>query len=82
VRQAWLALEQAGAELTAAVSGVEQGREAARIAGVRYQAGVGISLELVSTQAALAQAELALASARFNQNFARVRLILAAGGSL
>src|SRR3990170_4559870 len=82
VRQAWLALEQAGAELTAAVSGVEQGREAARIAGVRYQAGGGISLELVSTQAALAQAELALASARFSQNVARIRLILAAGGSL
>jgi len=37
---------------------------------------------LVSTQAALAQAELALASARFNQNVGRVRLILAAGGSL
>jgi outer membrane protein TolC len=82
VRQAWLALDQAAAEVTAAAGGVEQGREAARIAGVRYQAGVGTSLELLSAQAGLAQAELALASARFNQNFARVRLILAAGGSL
>src|SRR3990170_221268 len=82
VRQAWLALDQAAAEVTAATSGVEQGREAARIAGVRYQAGGGISLELVSAQAALAQAELALASARFSQNVARIRLILAAGGSL
>ncbi len=82
VRQAWLALDQAAAEVTAATSGVEQGREAARIAGVRYQAGVGTSLELLSAQAALAQAELALASARFNQNVGRVRLILAAGGSL
>ncbi len=82
VRQAWLALDQAAAEVTAATGGVEQGREAARIAGVRYQAGVGTSLELLSAQAALAQAELALASARFNQSSARVRLTLAAGGSL
>src|SRR3990172_2784465 len=82
VRQAWLALDQAAAEVTAATSGVEQGREAARIAGVRYQAGVGTSLELLSAQAAFAQAELALASARFNRNVGRVRLILAAGGSL
>jgi outer membrane protein TolC len=34
---------------------------------------------VLSAQATLAQAELALASARFNQNLARIRLILAAG---
>ncbi len=82
VRQAWLALEQAAAELVAASTGVQQGREAARIAGLRYQAGVGTSLEVVSAQSALAQAELVLASARFHQNLAAARLMLAAGGSL
>ena len=82
VRQAWLALEQASAELTAASRGVQQAREAARIAGVRYQAGVGTSLEILSAQSTLAQAEFGLASARFNQNLARIQLFLAAGGSL
>ncbi len=82
VRQAWLALEQTAAELVAASTGVQQGREAARIAGLRYEAGVGTSLEVVSAQSALAQAELALASARFNQNLAAARLMFAAGGSL
>lgn len=79
VRQAWLGLDQAVGELAAATKAVEQGREAARLAGVRYQAGVGTQLELLSAQATLAQAELGLASARFNQNLARIRVILAAG---
>jgi outer membrane protein TolC len=79
VRQAWLALEQAAGELTAATRAVEQGREAARIASVRYEAGVGTSLEVLSAQASLAQAELALASARFDQNLGRIQLMLATG---
>ncbi len=79
VRQAWLALQQAAGELAAATKAVEQGREAARLAGVRYQAGVGTSLELLTAQSTLAQAELSLASARFNQNAARIQLILATG---
>lgn len=79
VRQAWLALQQAAGELTAASKAVEQGREAARLARVRYQAGVGTSLELLTAQSTLAQAELSLASARFNQNAARIQLILATG---
>ncbi|MFN3285351.1 MAG: TolC family protein [bacterium] len=79
VRQAWLSLQQAGPELAAAERGVEQAREALRIARVRFEAGVGTSLELVSAQAQLAQAEVALAAARFNQNLARLQLLLAAG---
>lgn len=79
MRQAWLALDQAAGALLAAAKAVEQGREAARLAGVRYQAGVGTQLELLSAQASLAQAELGLAYARFNQNLARIRVILAAG---
>lgn len=79
VRQAWLALQQAGPELAAAERAVEQAREALRIARVRFEAGVGTSLELVSAQAQLAQAEVGLAAARFNQNLARLQLLLAAG---
>jgi outer membrane protein TolC len=79
VRQAWLALQQAAAELVASAKAVEQGREAARLAAVRYEAGVGTSLEVLSAQATLAQGELSLAPARFNQNAARNQLILATG---
>jgi outer membrane protein TolC len=71
VRQAWLALEQANGELAAAGKGVDQAREATRIAGVRYQAGVGTLLEVTSAQASLAQAEFSLALARFNHHLAR-----------
>lgn len=81
VRQAWLAIQQAAGELLAATKAVEQGREAVRLAGVRYQAGVGTQLELLSAQTTLAQSELGLASARFSQNLARIRLILAMGSS-
>jgi outer membrane protein TolC len=82
VRQAWLALEQAAGEIAAAAKAVEQGREAARIAQVRYEAGLGTLLEVLSAQSTLAQSQFALASARFNQNTARVQLVLATGGAL
>jgi outer membrane protein TolC len=81
VRQAWLALEQANGELAAAGKGGDQAREATRIAGVRYQAGVGTLLEVTSAQASLAQAEFSVASARFNHHLARVQVILAVGGA-
>ena len=79
VRQAWLALERSDGELRAAGTAVAQGREAARLAAVRYQAGVGTQLELLSAQSALAQAERGLAAARFGHGLARIRLMLAAG---
>ncbi len=79
VRQAWTSLQQAAPELAAAERAVEQAREAHRIARVRFEAGVGTSLELVTTQAQLAQAEVGLASARFQQNLARLQLLLASG---
>jgi outer membrane protein TolC len=79
VRQAWLALQQANGELTPATRAVEQAREAARLAIVRYEAGVGTSLEVTSAQAALAQAEVTLATARFGHHLARSRLLLATG---
>ncbi len=79
VRLAWLALQQAAGRLAATAKAVEQGREAARLAAVRYQAGVGTSLEVLSAQLTLAQGEQSLASARFDQNAARIQLILAMG---
>jgi len=79
VRVAALALQRAAGELTAATKAVEQGRESVRLATVRYQSGVGTSLELLTAQSNLALAEQSLASARFNQNAARIQLILAMG---
>jgi len=79
VRLAWLGLDQAAGRLAAATKAVEQGRESSRLAAARYGAGVGTQLELLSAQSALAQAELSLAAARFDQNVARIQLILATG---
>ncbi|MGH2625756.1 MAG: TolC family protein [Anaerolineales bacterium] len=79
VRQAWFALEQAAGQLDLAGKAVEQAREAARLAAVRYQAGVGTSLEVISAQTVLAEAELGLASALFGHNLARLRILLATG---
>jgi outer membrane protein len=79
VRLAWLGLDQAAGRLAAATKAVEQGRESSRLAATRYGAGVGTQLELLSAQSALAQAELSLAAARFDQNVARIQLILATG---
>ncbi len=76
-RQAWHALEQSRAALATAEKAVEQAREAARIAAVRFEAGVGTALELLSAQAQLASAELSLAQARFEQNLARLQWLLA-----
>jgi len=79
VRQAWLALVQSELEMSAAAAGVTQAREAARVAGVRYQAGVGTGLELLGAHAALAVADLGLASAIFNQNRAWLQFRSATG---
>lgn len=79
VRVASLAIQRAAGELTAATKAVEQGRESVRLAAARYQSGVGTSLELLTAQSNLALAEQSLASARFNQNVARIQLILAMG---
>jgi outer membrane protein TolC len=82
VQRGWLGLEQANAQLVTAAVAVAQGREAARIAGLRYEAGAGTVLDVLSAQAAFARAELELATARFQQSFSRISLSLATGGAL
>lgn len=81
VRQAFLALRQAAVQIEAAQQGVEQAREALRLARVRYEAGVGTVLEVLAAQTALAQAEAQHAAALFEQNQARLALLLAMGGA-
>ncbi len=81
VRQAFLALRQAAVQIEAAQQGVEQAREALRLARVRYEAGVGTVLGVLAAQAALAQADAQHAAALFEQNQARLALLLAMGGA-
>jgi len=80
VRQSYLMVQSALAELEASEKAVEQAREALRIANVRYQAGVSPQLEVISAQAALAQAEANRVQALFSYNLALAQLERAVGG--
>ncbi|MDR7426207.1 MAG: TolC family protein [Armatimonadota bacterium] len=80
VRQGVLNLGAAAEEVSTARAAIEQAREALRIAQVRFREGVGTNLEVISAQAALAQAEGARVQALFSYNTARAQLERAVGG--
>src|SRR3989454_43590 len=79
VRQSYLNLQSAREELTGADALQAQAAEALRIANVRFAAGVGTSLEVLSAQASSSQAEVAKAQALFTYNVARAALVRAVG---
>jgi outer membrane protein TolC len=85
VQQAYIALVQARDRVAVANIGLAQAREANRLAGVRYNAGVsqqtGVSpqLELGNAQATLAQAESSQVNALYDYNTARAQLDRAVG---
>ncbi len=82
VRQAYLNLQSAREEMLVAEALVAQAAEALRIANVRFEAGVGTSLEVLSAQASSSQAEAATSQAQFNYNVARAALERAVGESV
>src|SRR5256712_1970412 len=82
VRQSYLNLQSAREELTAADALQAQAAEALRIANVRFAAGVGTSLEVLSAQASSSQAEVAKAQALFTYNVARAALVRAVGAEV
>jgi len=82
VRQSYLNLQSAREELTGADALQAQAAEALRIANVRFAAGVGTSLEVLSAQAASSQAEVAKAQAFFTYNVARAALVRAVGAEV
>lgn len=82
VRQAYLNLQSAAEELSGADALITQAQEALRIANVRFQAGVGTTLEVLNAQTAASQAEAAKAQALFNYNLARATLERAVGAEL
>ncbi len=79
VRQALLNLQSAAEEFAGADALIAQAAEALRIANVRFQAGVGTSLEVVSAQTSASQAEASKAQALFTYNVARAALERAVG---
>jgi len=80
VRQALLNLQSTAEELAGADALITQAAEALRIANVRFQSGVGTSLEVISAQTATSQAEASKAQALFSYNVARAALERAVGG--
>lgn len=85
VQQAYLILLQARDRVAVANVGLAQAHEAARLAQVRYSAGVsqqaGVSpiLELSNAQTSLSQAEANQVNALYDYNFARTQLDQAIG---
>jgi outer membrane protein len=79
VKQSLLNLEDAEAHLETARRQVDESAEAVRLGRLRFKAGVGTSLELVTAQANYSAAQYALADARYRQMAARAQLNLALG---
>ncbi|MDQ7842166.1 MAG: TolC family protein [Armatimonadota bacterium] len=82
VRQAYLNLLSAAEELSGADALIAQAQEALRIATVRFQSGVGTTLEVLNAQTSASEAEAAKAQALFNYNLARATLERAVGAEV
>jgi len=79
VRQAYLGLQNATAQLTAAGDARKAAAEALRIAQIRYENGQGIVLEIEQARLQLTQAETALAQAQFQAQVSAAQLTYALG---
>ncbi len=79
VRSSYLSVEAASAQVGAAQKEVAQAQEAHRIATIRYQEGVGTSVEILSAEADLEGAKNRLNEAIFGLNLAVAQLDLALG---
>ncbi len=79
VRSAWLGLQNALQQLTAAEEGRRAAAEALRIAELRYQNGEGIVLEVEQARLNLTQASTAQAQARYQAQVSAAQLQLAVG---
>ena len=79
VRAAYLNLQQAAEQLASAQAGLVAAQEALRIANVRFQAGVGTQLEVVTAIQNLAAADAALVQALFQYNLALAQIDQAVG---
>ena len=79
VRSAYVTLESGQAQVAAARKEAAQAQEARRIATIRYQEGVGTSVEILDAEANLEEAKTRLNSAVLGFNLAIGRVDLAVG---
>jgi len=79
VRSSYLLLEAGDAQVSAAQKEVAQATEAHRIATLRYQEGVGTSVEILDAEANLQGARTRLNAAIYDLNLAVAKLDLAVG---
>jgi outer membrane protein TolC len=82
VRAAYLNLQQAAEQLASAQAGLTAAQEALRIANVRFQAGVGTQLEVVTAVQNLAAADAAVVQAMFQYNLALAQIDQAVGNQV
>jgi outer membrane protein TolC len=80
VRQAYLNTMSARSAVSAAEVGVTQASDAARLAEVRFQTGVGTFLDVINAEAQLATARTNLATAEFQYQTSLAQLTRAEGG--
>ena len=79
VRQAYLNIVDAQTRASSATLGSQQAAEAARIATVRYQNGLGTFLDVINAQAQLAQAQINELNAQYDYQTALAQLVRAVG---
>jgi len=82
VRQAYLSLREAQVRLQATANAVEAAREAARLARVRYEAGVGTTVEVTDAVAALTGANTNYVTAAYDARVSLAQLESAIGGPI
>lgn len=82
VREAALKIGEADQRLDSALKAQKKAAEALRIAELRYEIGAGTSLEVVTAQAVLGNADFELAEAHYRQLASRAQLNLALGTAL
>jgi len=80
VRQALSNISDAQARTASAGLGARTAAEASRLAGVRYQNGIGTILDVVNAQAQLAQAQSNLLNAQYDYQTSLAQLTRAIGG--
>jgi len=79
-QQSYLSLNESRDRIQVAEKGLEQAKEAMRLAQVRYAGGVSTQLEVLDARAALTQAETNHVNAQFDYQIALARLERAVGG--
>jgi outer membrane protein TolC len=77
---AWLSLQTATAQMTAALTGVSAAQESSTLADLRYNAGKSVDAERLDALAALTRAQGTLAQSQAALIAARANLLAAMGG--